>query len=54
MILNNEFTVGSDLETVWRHLLDMERVAGCLPGATITAKSEDNGYDGTMLSLIHI
>jgi carbon monoxide dehydrogenase subunit G len=48
VILNNEFTVGADLETVWRHLLDIQRLAGCLPGATITAASEDDSYDGTM------
>lgn len=48
MILRNEFTVAADLEAVWRHLLDMERVAGCLPGATISATDEENVYDGTM------
>ncbi len=40
MILNHEFTVEGDLETVWRTLLDLERVAGCLPGATIRATAE--------------
>jgi len=30
MILRNEFTVGADVETVWRHLLDMEGVATCV------------------------
>jgi len=48
MILRNEFTVGADVETVWRHLLDMEGVATCLPGATVTATDEENTYDGTM------
>jgi carbon monoxide dehydrogenase subunit G len=48
MILHNEFTVGADLETVWRHLLDMEGVATCLPGAAVTATDEENTYDGTM------
>lgn len=48
MIVRNEFTVGADIETVWRHLLDMEGVATCLPGATVTATDEENTYDGTM------
>jgi carbon monoxide dehydrogenase subunit G len=48
MILRNEFTVGADIETVWRHLLDMEGVASCLPGATVTATDEENTYNGTM------
>ena len=48
MILTNEFTVGADIESVWRELLDMEGVAGCLPGATITGTEEENVYDGSM------
>ncbi|MGI9556552.1 MAG: SRPBCC family protein [Solirubrobacterales bacterium] len=48
MILTNEFTVGSDVETVWRHLLDMERVAECLPGATIEGTGEENTFNGSM------
>jgi uncharacterized protein len=48
MILRNEFTVGADIDTVWRHLLDMEGVASCLPGATVIATDEANTYDGTM------
>ncbi len=48
MIIENEFTVGANIDTVWRELLDMEGVASCLPGATITATSEPNVYDGSM------
>jgi carbon monoxide dehydrogenase subunit G len=48
MILSNEFTVAADIDTVWRHLLDMEGVATCLPGASVTATDEENTYEGTM------
>ncbi len=48
MIIENEFTVGADIDTVWRELLDMEGVASCLPGATITGTEEENVYDGSM------
>jgi carbon monoxide dehydrogenase subunit G len=48
MIIENEFTVDAEIESVWRELLDMEGVAGCLPGATITSTDEDNVYDGSM------
>jgi uncharacterized protein len=48
VIIENEFTVGADLDTVWRELLDMEGVASCLPGATITGTGEENVYDGSM------
>jgi carbon monoxide dehydrogenase subunit G len=48
MKLTNEFTVTADPDTVWRTLLDMEGVAGCLPGATIKATDEENKYEGSM------
>ena len=48
MKLTNEFTVAADPDTVWRTLLDMEGVAGCLPGATIQATDEENTYEGSM------
>jgi carbon monoxide dehydrogenase subunit G len=48
VIIENEFTVGADIDTVWRELLDMEGVASCLPGATITSTDQDNVYDGSM------
>jgi carbon monoxide dehydrogenase subunit G len=48
VILNHEFTVEGDLDTVWRALLDLERVAGCLPGATIRATGEEGRFEGSM------
>jgi carbon monoxide dehydrogenase subunit G len=48
VILNHEFTVEGDLETVWSTLLDLERVAGCLPGATIRATDESGRFEGSM------
>ncbi len=48
MIIENEFTVTAGLEEVWRQLLDMEGVATCLPGATISATEEENVYNGSM------
>lgn len=48
MKLQNEFTVAADVETVWRTLLDMEGVAGCLPGAAIEPGDAENTYNGSM------
>jgi len=48
VILSHEFTVEGDLETVWRALLDLERVAGCLPGATIRGADQDGRFEGSM------
>ena len=48
MKLTNEFTVAVPLERAWETLLDIERVAGFLPGATIEPSSEEGVYAGTM------
>jgi carbon monoxide dehydrogenase subunit G len=46
--LNNEFTVAAALDRVWETLLDVERVAGCLPGASIEPVGEDGMYRGSV------
>ena len=48
MRLQNEFTVAAPLERTWNTLLDVERVASCLPGATIEPVGEDGLYRGAM------
>jgi carbon monoxide dehydrogenase subunit G len=45
--LTNEFTVPAPVERAWEVLLDMERVAPCLPGAAIES-GEGDEYTGTM------
>ncbi|MFS4105411.1 SRPBCC family protein [Streptomyces sp. PD-S100-1] len=40
MELRHEFTVPVPVDDAWRALLDIERIAPCLPGATV------EGYDG--------
>jgi carbon monoxide dehydrogenase subunit G len=46
--LTNEFTVAVPLERAWETLLDIERVAGFLPGATIEPSDEQDVYRGSM------
>lgn len=47
MKLEHSFTVAAPLETVWAALTDVERVAPCLPGATLGPGSGDGVYEGT-------
>jgi uncharacterized protein len=42
MRLEHEFTVPTGVEEVWRTLLDIERVAPCMPGASVTAVEGDS------------
>src|ERR1700722_10338396 len=44
--LEQSFDVAAPLERVWEALIDVERVAPCLPGATVTARNEDGSYNG--------
>src|SRR3954449_885352 len=47
MKLENEFTVPAPVEQAWAVLLDVERVAPCLPGAAIEG-TEGDAHKGTM------
>jgi uncharacterized protein len=47
MKLEQSFEVDAPLETVWAALIDVQRVAPCLPGAELTDASEDGTYRGT-------
>ena len=47
MKLEQSFTVEAPLERVWEALIDVQRVAPCLPGAEITDAGEDGTYRGT-------
>ena len=47
MKLEHSFQVAAPLDRVWEALVDVERVAPCLPGAEITEAGEDGTYRGT-------
>jgi uncharacterized protein len=48
MQLENEFTVPASIDEAWAVLLDVERVAPCLPGAVVEAGGDEGEYNGTM------
>jgi carbon monoxide dehydrogenase subunit G len=47
MKLEQSFTVAAPADEVWRALIDVQRVAPCLPGAEVTERRDDGVYDGT-------
>jgi uncharacterized protein len=47
MKLEHSFQVAAPLDRVWEALIDVERVAPCLPGAEISEAGEDGTYRGT-------
>jgi carbon monoxide dehydrogenase subunit G len=44
--IDNEFTVQAPLERVWTFLLDVEKVAPCMPGAELTDVVDDHTWKG--------
>jgi carbon monoxide dehydrogenase subunit G len=49
MKLENEFTVPASIDQAWAVLLDVPRVAPCLPGATVEPdRGEEGEYKGQM------
>ena len=48
MKLDNEFVVAAPLDRTWSTLLDLDRVAGCLPGASLEPTTGDGTYRGGM------
>jgi carbon monoxide dehydrogenase subunit G len=45
--LDHQFTVPAPLDEVWKAVIDPERVAPCMPGATLT-KVEGDAFTGTV------
>lgn len=46
MLIENEFTVKRPLDEVWSYLLDVERIAPCMPGAELTETVDDHTWNG--------
>ncbi|MBV9919065.1 MAG: SRPBCC family protein [Solirubrobacterales bacterium] len=48
MKLEQSFDVAAPLDQVWNALIDVERVAPCLPGASVTGRNDDGSFAGTL------
>ena len=46
MQIDSEFTVEAPMDRVWAYLLDVERVAPCMPGAELTEVVDDHTWKG--------
>lgn len=45
IVIENDFTVAAAPADTYALMTDVERVGPCIPGATITGKRDDGGYD---------
>jgi uncharacterized protein len=48
MQIENEFTVAAPAEELWAYLLDVEKIAPCMPGAELTDVVDDRNWKGTV------
>lgn len=48
MQIENEFTVDAPAEELWAYLLDVEKIAPCMPGAELTDVVDDRNWKGTV------
>ena len=48
MQIENEFTVAAPADALWAYLLDVEKVAPCMPGAELTETIDDRNWKGTV------
>ncbi len=46
MKIENEFTVPAPIDHLWAYLLDVERIAPCMPGAELTETIDERTWKG--------
>jgi carbon monoxide dehydrogenase subunit G len=48
MLIENEFTVAAPIDFLWSYLLDVEKIAPCMPGAELTEIVDDTNWKGKL------
>ena len=48
MLMENEFTVAAPIDFLWNYLLDVEKIAPCMPGAELTEIVDDTNWKGKL------
>src|ERR671923_58705 len=46
MIITTRFELGVPVEGAWAYLLDVQRIAHCVPGASLTQMIDDRTFEG--------
>jgi carbon monoxide dehydrogenase subunit G len=48
MLIENEFTVTAPVDALWAYLLDVEKIAPCMPGAELTEVVDESNWKGKL------
>jgi carbon monoxide dehydrogenase subunit G len=46
MLITTRFELGAPIDAAWAYLLDVQKVAGCVPGGSVTEVIDDHTYEG--------
>jgi len=46
VVITTRFDLSAPIETAWAYLLDVRKVASCVPGGSLTEVVDDHTYDG--------
>src|SRR4029077_20053941 len=46
MVISTRFEIGAPIEAAWAYLLDVPKIAHCVPGASLTQGIDDKTYEG--------
>src|ERR1700732_2189241 len=46
MVITTRFEIGAPIEAAWAYLLDVPKIAHCVPGASLTQVIDDKTYEG--------
>lgn len=46
MVITTRFEIAAPIEKAWAYLLDVRKVANCVPGASLTEVIDDRTFDG--------
>jgi carbon monoxide dehydrogenase subunit G len=46
ILIENDFEVPASVDAVWNYVLDVERIAPCMPGATLTETIDQDNFKG--------
>jgi carbon monoxide dehydrogenase subunit G len=49
MLIEDSFSVEQPVDALWDFLLDVQRVAPCMPGAELTETIDDRNWKGKVL-----
>ena len=49
MLIENEFRATAPVQELWTFLLDVERIAPCMPGAELTEVVDDRNWKGRVV-----